>query len=129
MPQAVATELTMNHIIPPLTTSPPKPADAGIRTLATFLDEEADALIELLHTLGEIDAADALDKILQLVDRPHLHASRIAGALSEVRTALEEVPIRDIENIARSRAGPRDLDAMVCWYGARVTELAKGLNR
>ncbi len=42
--------------------------------------------------------------------------------------ALEEIPFRDIESIARSREGPRDLHAAVRWYGARITDLENGLT-
>ena len=103
-------------------------AEAGTCAVRRFLAREADALRTLLETVGEFDAANAILEIERLMDGSNSETRPVDDALKEIRMALAEIPFRDIENIARSRDGPRDLHAAVRWYGARITDLENGLT-
>ncbi len=117
----------MSNIIA-LAPTPNEVAEAGTCAVRRFLAREADALRTLLETVGELDAANAILEIERLMAGSNSETRPIDDALKEIRKALEEIPFRDIENIARSRDGPRDLHAAVRWYGARITDLENGLT-
>ena len=103
-------------------------AKADTCAVRRFLAREADALRTLLEAIGEFDAANAILEIAKMMDGSNSETRPVDDALKEIRVALEEIPFRDIENIARSREAPRDLHAAVRWYGARITDLENGLT-
>ncbi|SIO39478.1 hypothetical protein SAMN05444722_1861 [Rhodovulum sp. ES.010] len=80
----------------------------------------------LRDVLGSLDDSAGLRSLEALSDlasaTPPL--PRVVGAvILDLETRLAAVPFSAIDRISRERGSPRDMSALVSWYGARLAEL------
>ena len=62
------------------------------RAVGAFLSAEASGLTEILETVGEFDAAEAVRHLTELCQAPQADAGHIAGTLDEVLDGLLHIP-------------------------------------
>ena len=96
--------------------------------LRDFLGKEAEGLRELLNVCGETAASNAVDHLQGLCSAVNPDVVAIGRQLETVGSALADISFRKLEEMALAGHGPRNFDAALRWYGARVSELCGTLR-
>lgn len=91
--------------------------------IAVFLDQEEQALTDLLTDLGEFEAANAVGVAARLAAAPKPDLSALGDAPETILDGLESIPMAVVEHMMFAGLGPRDAHTAVRWAGARVTDL------
>ncbi|MAM60464.1 hypothetical protein [Maritimibacter sp. UBA3975] len=98
----------------------PVQADALAAAVLRFLEQNQSTLVTLLKLINEQDSAE---RIAALWTSARFTPSRIQDALAhlaEAERCLAEAPVQ-LDQFAAP--GWPDLDAALCWMGARLAEL------
>ena len=96
----------------------PKVAEIG-----DFLAREEEALVELLETLGEFEAAEAVRNAARLAAAQTQDLEGLGNELIQVLDGLDSIPVAVVEHMMFAGLGPRDAHAAIRWSGARLTDL------
>ncbi|WP_306131676.1 hypothetical protein [Roseivivax marinus] len=94
------------------------------RELAGFIAVEVHALHELLNACGEIAASLALLEVAELQSSDIRDLPRIADDLTDVLEALARISFESLETAGRGAGAPANLHGALCYFGARLTDLA-----
>ena len=94
-----------------------------IAEIADFLAREQDALVELLETLGEFEAAEAARNAARLSAAQTTDLEGLGNDLVQVLNGLDSIPLAVVEHMMFAGLGPRDAHAAIRWAGARLTDL------
>ena len=94
-----------------------------VAEIAGFLAREEAQLCELLETLGEFEAADAVRSAARLSAAQSSDLEALGQDLEQVLDGLDCIPMAVVEHMMFAGLGPRDAHAAIRWAGARLTDL------
>lgn len=94
-----------------------------VAEIGNFLAREEEALVDLLETLGEFEAAEAVRNAAWLTAAQTPDLEGLGYELVQVLNGLNSIPLAVVEQMMFAGLGPRDAHAAIRWAGARLTDL------